>query len=157
MLVKPALIMLVEDNEDHAELTMEVLKKNCIINEVIQFLDAESAYDYLFGENKSRNRGEYPFPDIILLDVKLPGMNGFELLRIIKGRPETKRIPVIILTTSKHDEEIAKGYDYGANSYIVKPINFGEFKAKMGDLQLYWFLTSEPLKPAYILSVKEKA
>jgi two-component system response regulator len=157
MLVRPALIMLVEDNEDHAELTMEVLKKNCIFNKVIQFLDAESAYDYLFGENKSRNRREYPFPDIILLDVKLPGMNGFELLQIIKNRPETKRIPVIILTTSKRDEEVAKGYDYGANSYIVKPINFSEFKAKIGDLQLYWFITSELPKPANILSDKKKA
>lgn len=156
MLVKPALIMLVEDNEDHAELTIEVLKKNHIANKVIQFLYAESAYDYLFGEDESRDREKYPYPDVILLDVKLPGMNGFELLQIIKDRPETKRIPVIMLTTSKRDEEIARGYDIGANSYIVKPVNFNEFKAKIEGLQLYWFITSELPKPANILAIKEK-
>ncbi|RKX19136.1 MAG: response regulator [Candidatus Zixiibacteriota bacterium] len=156
MLAKPAFIMLVEDNVDHAELTIEILKKNHVVNKVVQFMDAESAYDYLYNENEYKDKEKYPYPDVILLDVKLPGMDGFELLQTIKNKPETKRIPVIMLTTSKRDEEIVKGYDIGANSYIVKPVNFNEFKSKIEDLQLYWFITSELPKPANVLAVRDK-
>ena len=146
-MVRPALIMLVEDNEDHAELTIEVLKNYSVVNEVRWFTDGESALNYLLGNRESHDDNDSTLPDVILLDVKLPGISGFEVLDKIKTTPKTKHIPTIMLTTSKRDEEIARGYDCGSNSYIVKPVSFSQFRKKIADLGIYWVLTSELPKP----------
>ena len=149
--VNPALIILVEDNDDHAELTIESLKQNKVINEVIRFADAESAMDYISSAVKNQDTNK--MPDLILLDVKLPGMSGFDMLQKLKSNTLTKRIPVIMLTTSSRDEEVAKGYDFGVNSYVVKPVNFTKFQEKLADLRIYWILISEMPKSTIEISI----
>lgn len=144
----PVLIMLVEDNDDHAELITEALNNTIVANRVLRFVNAESALEYLSGEQVEKSPGDYPLPGVILLDLKLPGMDGFEMLKRVRRDPRTRRLPVVILTTSKRDEEIARGYELGANSYIVKPVKFEEFRAKIIDLKMYWVLTSELPKTA---------
>ena len=135
--------MLVEDNDDHAELITEALNNTVIANRVIRFADAESALQYLKETQNADNAAQNPLPEVVLLDLKLPGMNGLEMLKQLRQSTKTRKIPVIILTTSKRDEEIARGYEYGANSYIVKPVKYEEFRAKIIDLKMYWILTSE--------------
>lgn len=141
--MQPVLIMLVEDNDDHAELISDALNNTIVANRVIRFVNAESALEYLMGDKAQTTETETPLPGMIILDVKLPGIDGFEMLRRVRGNDRTRRLPVIMLTTSQRDEEIAKGYEYGANSYIVKPVKFEEFRAKIIDLKMYWILTSE--------------
>ncbi|UCE23446.1 MAG: response regulator [Candidatus Zixiibacteriota bacterium] len=139
----PVLIMLVEDNDDHAELITDALNNTIVANRVLRFVNAESALEYLMGEKAHAAPEEYPLPGVILLDVKLPGMDGLRMLRKIRKNKRTRRVPVVILTTSKREDEIARGYELGANSYIVKPVKFEEFRAKIIDLKMYWVLTSE--------------
>ncbi len=139
----PVLIMLVEDNDDHAELITEALNNTIVANRVLRFVNAESALEYLTGEQADRSSDDYPLPGVILLDIKLPGMDGFEMLKRVRHDPRTRRLPIIILTTSKREEEVSRGYELGANSYIVKPVKFEEFRAKIIDLKMYWVLTSE--------------
>jgi len=139
----PVLIMLVEDNDDHAELITEALNNTIVANRVLRFVNAESALEYLTGEQADQLPDDHPLPGVILLDIKLPGMDGFEMLKRVRRDPRTRRLPVIILTTSKREEEVARGYELGANSYIVKPVKFEEFRAKIIDLKMYWVLTSE--------------
>ena len=139
----PVLIMLVEDNDDHAELITDALNNTIVANRVLRFVNAESALEYLMGEKAQASPEEYPLPGVILLDVKLPGMDGLRMLQKIRKDKRTRRVPVVILTTSKREDEIARGYELGANSYIVKPVKFEEFRAKIIDLKMYWVLTSE--------------
>ena len=141
--MKRIFILLVEDNDDHAELTIEALKGARINAHVVRLDNAESAADFLFVQSTLGESGLSELPNIILLDVKLPGMDGFSLLRRIKNDNRTRRIPVVMLTTSKREEEIARGYDEGANSYIVKPVHFDAFRDKIRDLELYWGETCE--------------
>ncbi len=143
----PVLIMLLEDNDDHAELITDALNNTIIANRVLRFVNAESAVEYLHGQKALQTPHEYPLPGVILLDIKLPGMDGFQMLKKIRNSEKTRRLPVIILTTSKREEEIARGYELGANSYIVKPVKFEEFRAKIIDLKMYWVLTSELPSP----------
>lgn len=139
----PVLIMLVEDNDDHAELITDALNNTIVANRVLRFVNAESALEYLLGDKTLASPEEHPLPGVVLLDLKLPGMDGFQMLRKIRGENRTRRLPVVILTTSKREDEIARGYELGANSYIVKPVKFEEFRAKIIDLKMYWVLTSE--------------
>ncbi len=139
----PVLIMLVEDNDDHAELITDALNNTIVANRVLRFVNAESALEYLLGQDAVATPEEHPLPGVILLDLKLPGMDGFQMLRTIRREDRTRRLPVVILTTSKREDEIARGYELGANSYIVKPVKFEEFRAKIIDLKMYWVLTSE--------------
>lgn len=141
--MKRIFILLVEDNDDHAELTIAALKGAGLIAHVVRLDNAESAADFLFLDGNHHGVDSCELPNIILLDVKLPGMDGFSLLRKIKADQRTRRIPVIMLTTSSRDEEIARGYDEGANSYIVKPVHFDAFRDKIRDLELYWGKTCE--------------
>lgn len=138
-MVTPAVVMLIEDNEDHAELAMKTLDNQKFVSEVLWFANGESALDYL----QEHRSADSSYPDLILLDIKLPGKSGFDVLEAIKSNAKTKRLPVIMLTTSALDEEVTKGYELGANSYIVKPINFEQFQAKLMDLKRYWVSTSE--------------
>lgn len=127
--------LLVEDNLDHIELILKALENNNVLNEVHVERSAEKALDFLY------RRGEYADaqrPGLILLDIKLPGMDGIEFLRRIKGDPELKSIPVVILSTSESEEEIVKGYNNGANSYIVKPVDPKKFSNVIKEMKLYW-------------------
>ncbi len=157
MTVKPALIMLVEDNEDHAELMMQSLKNHNFGNQLIWFITGEAALKYLFDEAECVINGQKRLPDLILLDIKLPGISGLDILRKIKTSALTRRIPTVMLTTSDHAEEVAKCYDYGANSYIAKPVNFDKFQEKLVSLKMYWVLTAELPQPVGVIPVAEEA
>lgn len=128
-------ILLVEDNPDHVTLILHVLKDNKVVNNIHVVEDGESAMDYL--------HHHLPLPNLILLDVKLPRLDGFEVLKAIKNDPNLKKIPVVMLTTSDKDEEIIRGYSEGANSYVTKPVDFNEFRKKIKSLDMYWALISE--------------
>ena len=132
-------ILLVEDNPDHAFLAKEGLNKSGFENLINVVEDGQEALDYLFRQGKYTDSEQYPMPELILLDIKLPKKTGIEVLKEIKTHEELKKIPIIMLTSSKRDEDIVDSYAYGANSYITKPMNFNEFTKAMMDLQLYWY------------------
>lgn len=137
--MRPLHILLVEDNPDHAELTQRALVDGRLTNAVVWVKDGAEALDYLFG------RGQYAGaarPGLILLDLKLPKIDGVKVLRQIKDDPELASIPVVMLTTSAHDEEIRACYAAGANSFVTKPMQFGEFAQKVAAIRLYWTLTN---------------
>ena len=132
---EPISILLVEDNPDHAALVIRGLKSNQLAKIITHVEDGEAALDYVF------KRGMYadsPTPHLILLDLRLPKVDGLEILKIIKSDEETKRIPVVILTTSEAERDMAMAYDYHANSYMVKPITFENFMELTKTLGLYW-------------------
>ncbi|MFH1288625.1 MAG: response regulator [bacterium] len=136
-------ILLVEDNPDHVTLILHVLKDNKVVNNVHVVEDGELALDYLYHRGKFCDEKSFPMPNLILLDVKLPRLDGFEVLKVIKNDPAFKKIPVVMLTTSDKDEEIIRGYKEGANSYVTKPVDFNEFRKKIKNLDMYWALVSE--------------
>lgn len=136
-------VMLIEDNDDHAELVAAALQVNNLVGNVVRFADAESGLDYLYGEDQAVNRNQYPLPDLILLDLMLPGMSGMEMLKVVRNRRETKGTPVIVLTTSSQDRKIAEAYELGANSYIAKPIGHQDFVIKLAELNMFWSVTAE--------------
>lgn len=135
-------ILLVEDNPDHVLLIKEALTTNNIINEVRVVKDGEEALDYLYRRGQYADPQKSPRPTFIILDIKLPKIDGQEVLKAIKTDPELKHIPVIVLTTTTEDEEIVKSYKNGANSYITKPIDPQEFFDKIKNLKLYWMITN---------------
>jgi len=139
---KPVNILLVEDNEDHAELTLRALRSNNLINEVYVVKDGEEALDFVYHRGKYADVKEFPLPGLILLDISLPKVSGLEVLETLKGDPQLKVIPVIMLTTSEREEEIARSYAGGANSYVTKPVNFEEFVKKITEIKLYWTITN---------------
>ena len=134
------IILLVEDNPDDIELTLRAFRKNNIANEVVVKRDGEEALDFL------RETGN-TIPAIILLDLKLPKVDGIEVLRNLRTNPRTKLIPVIILTSSKHEQDIINSYNFGANSYVHKPVDFNQFMDAVKQLGLYWLILNE-LPPA---------
>ncbi len=142
----PSDILLVEDEEAHAELTKRAIRKAGNANRVDVVSDGEEALDYLFARGKYENRANYPLPGLILLDIKLPGMDGIEVLRRIKEDPHLKKIPVIMLTTSDREEDVARSYSYYANSYLTKPVGFKQFEEKVRQLDFYWMLLNRPAK-----------
>jgi len=136
-------ILLVEDNPDDVDLTLRSLKKNNILNEVIVVNDGEQALDYLECKGKFKDADPGCLPAVVLLDLKLPKVDGHEILRAIRENPRTKFVPVVILTSSLEEEDIIKGYKYGANSYIRKPVDFQQFSTAVQNLGLYWLLLNE--------------
>jgi two-component system, response regulator len=136
-------ILLVEDNPDDEDLTLRALKKNNISNAVVVARDGAEALDYLFctGAHAGRNANE--MPGVILLDLKLPKVDGLEVLRALRGHPSTRLLPVVILTSSLEDQDRMKGYGLGANSYVRKPVEFTEFSEAVRQLGLYWLLLNE--------------
>jgi CheY-like chemotaxis protein len=134
---EPILVMLVEDNIDHAELVIRTLEEHRIANTVRHFLDGQSALDYLFSRGEFINT-ESQFPHIILLDLRLPRMDGIDVLKAIKQDARLKNIPVVVLTTSEAEKDVATAYYNHANSYLVKPVGFEDFKKLMDDLGFYW-------------------
>lgn len=137
-------ILLVEDNPDDVELTLRVLKQNNITNQVKIVNDGVKALDYLFAEGDYSDRDISDLPAVILLDLKLPKVDGLEVLRRIRADERTKLTPVVILTSSKEEQDLINGYSLGANSYVRKPVEFGQFADAVRQLGLYWLLLNEP-------------
>jgi CheY-like chemotaxis protein len=133
-------ILLVEDNPNDAELTLRALRRHNLGNQVVLVTDGAEALDFVFGEGSHADRQGEPLPRLVLLDLKLPKVDGIEVLRRLKGDPRTCRIPVVVLTSSAEERDIARSYELRVNSYIVKPVEFESFAKAVADLGLYWFL-----------------
>lgn len=137
-------ILLVEDNQDDEALTLRALKRNKVANRVVVARDGEEALDYLFGTGAYADRDPKDAPTIILLDLKLPKIDGMEVLRRIRANEHTRFTPVIILTSSKEERDRLQGYKLGVNSYVVKPVDFYQFSEAINVLGLYWLVLNEP-------------
>ncbi|MCB1309747.1 MAG: response regulator, partial [Leptospiraceae bacterium] len=137
-------ILLVEDNDDDLDLTMRALRKANVSNHIEAVRDGQEALDFLFGEGDYAHRNIANQPRVVLLDLKLPKIDGLEVLRILKQNELTRTIPVVILTSSREDRDISTAYDLGVNSYIVKPVNFESFSTAVAELGLYWLLLNQP-------------
>jgi CheY-like chemotaxis protein len=140
-------ILLVEDNPDDEALTLRAFHKNRIANEVIVARDGVEALDYLFGTGNHAGRDLSVAPALILLDLKLPRVDGLEVLRRVRADGRTNLLPVVILTTSREQQDIYEAYQLGANSYIRKPVDFEKFIYAVGQLGLYWLVLNEPVDP----------
>jgi CheY-like chemotaxis protein len=131
-------ILLVEDNRMDAELTLDAFHEAKLVNTIHVASNGEIALDYLFGRGKYADRNTFPMPNLVLLDLKLPGIDGFEVLRQVKTTPILKRLPVVILTSSKEEGDRALSDDHGANSYLVKPVSFEGFLGVVRQIEGYW-------------------
>lgn len=141
-------ILLVEDNVDHATLTMRALKDGNVLNEIFWVKDGQEALDFLFQRGRYAHETPAPRPGLILLDIRLPKVDGHEVLRQIKSDPALRTIPVIMLTTSERDDEIATCYGNGANSFVSKPVKFTEFVQTVKSVKLYWVMVNRLPEPA---------
>lgn len=139
-------ILLIEDNPNDAELTIRALQKINLANEVIHLKDGAEGLDYLFCMGKYEHRDIRDIPRVILLDLKMPKVDGIEVLKRIKSDSATRFIPVIILTSSNEDPDVRNCYELGANSYIVKPVGFENFSKAVAGLGMYWLLLNQPPK-----------
>lgn len=137
------IILLVEDNPDDEALTRRALKKNNIGNEVVVAHDGAEALDYLFGTGTYEGRDLSCMPHLVLLDLKLPKVDGLEVLRRMRANQQTRLLPVVILTSSREQQDLVSGYGYGANSYIRKPVDFAQFVEAVRQLGLYWLVLNE--------------
>ena len=144
MIPKKHLILLVEDNADDVELTLRAFRKSKIVNEMVVANDGQQALDYLFVAGAYAARDPMIMPDVVLLDLNLPRISGLEVLRRMRVDARTKRLPVVILTTSSEETDVICGYDLGANSYVRKPVDFAEFAEAALQLGLYWLVLNEP-------------
>lgn len=144
MTVRDVDILLVEDNPSDIELTVHALRKNKVVAGIEIVRDGEEALDFLFRRGAFSDRSYDPLPKLILLDLKLPKINGTEVLRQVKGDERTETIPVVILTGSKEERDLLACYQLGVNSYIQKPVNFDEFKETARQLGVYWLLVNQP-------------
>ena len=140
-------ILLVEDNPTDAELTMLALKERNLANKLVWVKDGAEALDFLFGTGAYTNRALDSGPKVVLLDLRLPKVDGLEVLKRIKADERVKKIPVVIVTSSKEDRDILASYELGVNSYISKPVEFDEFSRVMSELGLYWLLINRPPFP----------
>lgn len=134
----PLTILFVEDNVDHAELVMRSFEDHRVVNSIRHLSDGEEALDYLLRRNTWQDPATSPRPHLILLDLRLPKIDGLEVLKAIRSNPELEKIPVVILTTSYAELDVSKAYEYHANSYLVKPLDFEKFTSLMDDLGFYW-------------------
>lgn len=137
-------ILLVEDNPDDEALTIRAFKKSKLVNEVVVAHDGAEALDYLFGRGAHAGRDSILLPAVVLLDLRLPKIDGLEVLRRIRADDRTKLVPVVILTSSKEEQDLINGYQSGANSYIRKPVDFDKFLQVAEQMDLYWLVLNEP-------------
>ncbi|MBC7527066.1 MAG: response regulator [Chthonomonadaceae bacterium] len=138
-------ILLVEDNPDDEELTLRALRKNKVTNPVVVAHDGVEALDYLFGTGEYEGRDTSQLPAVVLLDLKLPRLDGLEVLERVRRNEPTRFLPIVVLTSSREEPDLLKAYSLGANSYIVKPVDFDDFVHAVGQLGLYWILLNEHL------------
>ncbi len=138
-----AIVLLVDDDSVHRLLIRKNLEIHGFRNQILEVENGQQAIDYIYGTEKYADRAVFPMPDLILLDIKMPVMSGFEVLEKLKNDPDKKHIPVIILTTSAHEEDIIKGYKNGANAYVTKPIDMNEFTKKLKEIGIFWMLVAE--------------
>jgi CheY-like chemotaxis protein len=136
-------ILLVEDNADDEALTVRALKKNNVTNDLVVARDGVEALDYLFGTGAYVGRDTAALPGLVLLDLKLPRLDGLEVLRRLRADERTRRMPVVVLTSSIEEQDLINSYDLGANSYIRKPVNFNQFSEAVRQLGLYWLMLNE--------------
>jgi two-component system response regulator len=139
-------IILVEDNPGDAEMTIRALRKYNLANNLVHLKDGEEALNFLFAEGPYVGRDIRLVPKVILLDLKMPKINGIEVVRRLKSAEHTRKIPVVVLTSSKEDPDVTACYDLGVNSYIVKPVGFERFLEAVSGLGMYWLLMNEPPK-----------
>jgi two-component system response regulator len=137
-------ILLVEDNPNDVELTLHALKKHNLANRIQVVRDGAEALEFLFATGAYAGRDIKEIPKVVLLDLKLPKVDGLEVLRRVKGDPRTRMIPIVILTSSHEERDLAEGYHLGVNSYIVKPVDFDQFTEAVRQLGLYWVLLNHP-------------
>ncbi len=142
--MRKKVILLVEDNPDDELLTLRALKKDNVVNEVMVAHDGAEALDYLFGTGMYDGRDVDVMPQVILLDLRLPKVDGLEVLRRLRADERTKLLPVVVLTSSDEKRDIVESYSLGANSYIRKPVDFDQFVEAVSQLQLYWLILNEP-------------
>lgn len=145
--MKEKTILVVEDNPDHLELTLLTLQENGIRNQIAVAHDGVEALDYLFGEGKHAGRDVTQQPEVVLLDLKLPKLTGLEVLQRMRADPRTAYVPVVMLTSSSEEEDIIASYKNGANSFVRKPVDFGEFTDKLRQVKVYWLLVNESRPP----------
>lgn len=136
-------ILLVEDNPQDAEMTIRALKKNNLANNLVHVIDGEEALDFIFAKGKYSDRKNGSKPRVILLDLKLPKVGGLEVLKEMKNDPILKTIPVVVLTSSKEENDMIESYKLGVNSYIVKPVDFDKFVNCIKDLGMYWLVVNQ--------------
>ena len=139
------MILLVEDSADDEELTTRALRQAKIANEIVVARDGAEALDFLFGEGAYAGRDVSRTPAVVLLDLKLPKLSGLDVLNRLRADPRTKLIPTVILTSSSEEEDMLKSYQLGANSYVRKPVDFGQFALAVSQLGIYWLLLNQPV------------
>jgi two-component system response regulator len=137
-------LLLVEDNQHDAELTIRSLKKVNLANKLFHVKDGAEALDFIFSRGEYINKKDHKNPKVILLDIKMPKVDGIEVLRQLKSDEATRSIPVVIMTSSKEEQDIITSYKLGVNSYVVKPVNFEGFAKAVADLGLYWLINNQP-------------
>lgn len=142
MMMELSTILLIEDEEAHVGLIKRAFSVARVLNDIVAVTDGEEALDYLFRRGAYADPASLPRPILIILDLKLPRVDGFEVLRQIKEDPSLRLIPTVVLTTSDQGEDVRRAYKIGANSYVTKPIQIEEFQVKVGNLGLYWILTN---------------
>ncbi|MCL5025758.1 MAG: response regulator [Chloroflexi bacterium] len=139
------IILLVEDNPDDVDLTLRAMRKNKILNEVVVTRDGTEALDYLFARGTYAGRNVNDLPAVVLLDLRRPKIDGLEVLQELRADPRTKLCPTVILTSSREEQDLIRGYSLGANSYIRKPVDFDQFTEAVRQIGLYWLLLNESL------------
>ncbi len=142
--MRPPTILLVEDNSKDEMLTLRALKKNHLANDIFVVRDGAEALEYLFATGEYEGRDVGDLPTVVLLDLKLPKVDGLEVLRRIRADERTRLLPVVVLTSSDEEKDIITSYQLGANSYVRKPVTFGDFSQAVADLGRYWLVTNEP-------------
>lgn len=141
--MRDKIILLVEDNPDDVDLTLRAFKKSNLLNEVVVARDGVEALDYLFGHGGKKERYPAATPQVVLLDLKLPKIDGLEVLRRLRADARTRLLPVVVLTSSSEEQDLVASYSLGANSYIRKPVDFDQFLSAVQQLGLYWLLLNE--------------
>lgn len=136
-------ILLVEDNPRDLEITLRALKKHNLANHVVHFKDGQEALDWIFAVGEYAERELNHLPKVVLLDLKLPKVDGIEVLRALRADPRTRRLPVVVLTSSREEQDVVRAYDLGVNSYIVKPVDFENFSAAVAQTGHYWLLLNQ--------------
>jgi two-component system, response regulator len=157
MMQRPIEILLVEDNPDDVELTLHALRRENLANNIHVARDGEEALEFLFCNGTHADRSCEPPPKLILLDLKLPKVDGMEVLKQLKADPRTRTIPVVILTSSKEERDLVNSYGLGANSYIQKPVDFDQFRKTIKTVGLYWLVINQPPVPEGAIQPQAKA